>query len=487
MSQMNDSVDGSLSARLEAVGQDISTQNGIERTIASIGSAGALQRQMIRTRRVVLRYRWLHMLLLSVFYVALEFKEHLTGPHGFNFIFHTEFWLFAAIVPIVGGLTLTLLARVEDERTRAIQDLDLKHELSLQLGSVRTWAELRRYLVRFPVQLAPFQAVSLLLYDDVREQFLLVSSWRDPHSELPLELASVDAYAFRWGESLLLLSDEHLPGTSLPEDYRVYGLPLLHGRLVVAAYLLYLPADLQLEEDAISLLNSVSPSIALAIDSLHPRGSRVIAAEAAAAEQRNISRFLHDTIVQDLGFMLLKLDELQQEDTLHDPPALQKGLAQLARAADAAYQQTRDTMSALYPYRPTDLESALLHRATIECNGGSDIVVTVASEGEAKPLPSRVQRRILAIFCEALTNSKKHARATRFNVQLLWQPDCLTLNFEDDGRGFGDGDFTPGRGFGLRVMEERSEEIGGHIAFETADRGGAVVILQVPLVEPGAE
>jgi signal transduction histidine kinase len=36
-------------------------------------------------------------------------------------------------------------------------------------------------------------------------------------------------------------------------------------------------------------------------------------------------------------------------------------------------------------------------------------------------------------------------------------------------------------------MEERSEEIGGHIAFETADGGGAGVTLQVPLVEPGAE
>jgi signal transduction histidine kinase len=61
---------------------------------------------------------------------------------------------------------------------------------------------------------------------------------------------------------------------------------------------------------------------------------------------------------------------------------------------------------------------------------------------------------------EALNNIVKHAKAQHAEVYLLRESQRVELQVSDDGRGF-EACSTPGGHFGLRIMRERVESIGG--------------------------
>lgn len=438
------------------------------------------QRAVFRLGRWILRYRWLLMLLMSGSYIALETGEHLAHFQGFDFIFQAEFILFALVVPILGGLTLTLLSKAESERAKILYHLDLKHELSLQLNSIRTWDELSNYLVQFPTEIAPFRAVSLYLYRDLTEEFKLARTWSAPEMGDSIPPCSVDAYAIGQQATLFVLTPEHLQNSTLPDNYTVYGLPVAHGKLLIALYLLYLPDQFSLSRDDIRLLTSVVPSIALAIDFLHPSGSRLIRSEATADEQQRLSRYLHDTIAQDLGYLLLSIEHLQQESATKDLPGIQKELAHLYGVTNRAYEQTRDTMAALYPYQEKELAQTMVRRIELDRKTSGDLEINLSTSGEPYYLSPYIQRTILAIYHEALTNCQKHTNATTFDINLSWESKGLTMTLMDNGQGLPVA-VNGTSGYGLQIMRQRAAELNGQLTFDSGPGIGTTIKLQVPL------
>jgi signal transduction histidine kinase len=98
------------------------------------------------------------------------------------------------------------------------------------------------------------------------------------------------------------------------------------------------------------------------------------------------------------------------------------------------------------------------------------------------PLLSNAQR--LALYRaaqEALTNVQRHAQAQQVWVQMATQQNCVALKVSDDGVGF------PSEAkeatYGLHGMRERAQHLGGEMHLGTADEGGALVKLILPLKE----
>jgi two-component system sensor histidine kinase UhpB len=87
-----------------------------------------------------------------------------------------------------------------------------------------------------------------------------------------------------------------------------------------------------------------------------------------------------------------------------------------------------------------------------------------------------VEREIIGIAQEALTNAVRHARAHRILVSAGGVRGVgFRLSVRDDGRGMpGDGSQF---GFGLTSMRERAERIGASLTFVTAPRAGTEVVL----------
>jgi signal transduction histidine kinase len=88
---------------------------------------------------------------------------------------------------------------------------------------------------------------------------------------------------------------------------------------------------------------------------------------------------------------------------------------------------------------------------------------------------------------EALANVAKHAKASRVGVTLSYLDDQVVLDVRDDGRGFTHAAGETGRGtrpreggFGLTVMRQRMDGVGGTLAVESEPGAGTAISASVP-------
>jgi signal transduction histidine kinase len=80
------------------------------------------------------------------------------------------------------------------------------------------------------------------------------------------------------------------------------------------------------------------------------------------------------------------------------------------------------------------------------------------------------------VVAEALANVAKHARATRAAILIRRESGRAFIEVHDDGIGGAD----PGRGSGLRGLEDRVGALDGRVAVVTSPEGGTVLRAELP-------
>ena len=99
--------------------------------------------------------------------------------------------------------------------------------------------------------------------------------------------------------------------------------------------------------------------------------------------------------------------------------------------------------------------------------------------GIERPLPAETCSRLFSIAHNALTNAFLHARASRVEVRLDFEAECIRLSVSDDGVGLPDDYAERGRGF--RGMRADAERLWGRLMVETGGRdGGTTVACEIP-------
>lgn len=81
-------------------------------------------------------------------------------------------------------------------------------------------------------------------------------------------------------------------------------------------------------------------------------------------------------------------------------------------------------------------------------------------------LSPKVQVGLYRIVQEALSNTMRHAAATRIDVYLNCEPEHLELHIRDNGRGFAVDRVRPGH-LGLGIMQDRARSIGAILRIES--------------------
>ncbi|HEY5308919.1 MAG TPA: ATP-binding protein, partial [Casimicrobiaceae bacterium] len=110
----------------------------------------------------------------------------------------------------------------------------------------------------------------------------------------------------------------------------------------------------------------------------------------------------------------------------------------------------------------------------------SGLSATMQMQGQGMPLSPVLQVQVLHIVQEALSNVRKHSRATRVWLDVQQQPQWR-FEVRDDGEGFvpedGARDETH---VGLRIMAERAERIGATLDVLSTEGRGTSVVLTLP-------
>ena len=186
-------------------------------------------------------------------------------------------------------------------------------------------------------------------------------------------------------------------------------------------------------------------------------------AQGVAAERERIAREIHDTLAQ--GFTSIVM--LAQASPVQ--PAL---IEQVARDNLA---EARALVAAFSPLDSSTLTEAL-DRLTTRFRDETGLAVEVDLSGS--PALSRDREVVLLrVVQEALTNVRRHARASSVTVRLQADPAGARVEVVDDGVGFG-----PDRreGYGLAGIRGRVDEAGGSVDVASAPGRGTHLTVRVP-------
>ena len=93
----------------------------------------------------------------------------------------------------------------------------------------------------------------------------------------------------------------------------------------------------------------------------------------------------------------------------------------------------------------------------------------------------QVENQILYIYREALNNIERHAEASKVEVTLMWRERDLTINIQDDGKGFDPQKVDSSSHFGLMIMKERTEVLKGKFELDASPGLGTRIKIWLPV------
>ena len=196
-------------------------------------------------------------------------------------------------------------------------------------------------------------------------------------------------------------------------------------------------------------------------------------------ERGHLARELHD----ELGALLTaaKLDVARIKSRLgnNQPEAVER-LRHLTTTLNAGIALKRRIVEDLRPSSLSHLGlTASLEILAREFEARADLSVT--TDLETVDLGGAAQLTVYRLVQESLTNIGKYAQATQINISLLNMEGYVTVEVEDNGKGFDANAISQGS-HGIAGMRHRVEAAGGRLSITSSDQHGAKITATIPKI-----
>jgi len=203
--------------------------------------------------------------------------------------------------------------------------------------------------------------------------------------------------------------------------------------------------------------------------------------EARSNERMRIAGDLHDTLLQGLLSASMQLSVVQDQIA---PTAKARPL--LEHVSTLLRQLVQEGRTAVRGLRVWHLDSEDLEHAIAAIPGDlrieSAAQFRVGIEGNSRPLLPVARSEVYLVAREAISNALRHSNARVIDVILEYLPGSFSLTIRDDGRGFVAETVAADRAnhFGLAVMSERAERVGGVLKVSSRPSVGTEIVLCAP-------
>jgi two-component system sensor histidine kinase DegS len=212
-------------------------------------------------------------------------------------------------------------------------------------------------------------------------------------------------------------------------------------------------------------------------------------ADAREEERRRMAVDLHDGPIQQLVNLVLRLD-MAEKALPADAVETRTEFAALRQFAKNILQDMRRFM---FELRPASLDEfsllPVLRQYIQDFRTQYGIGVEIKLSDSDWSLGRDIEVNLFRIVQEALTNVRKHAKASKVDVVLTRQGSEVTVTVSDNGRGF---DVTSVRAraqqekkLGLASMDDRARALNGKLQIESRE-GRSEVRVVVPIADQGA-
>ena len=215
--------------------------------------------------------------------------------------------------------------------------------------------------------------------------------------------------------------------------------------------------------------------------------ARIVEQEKAISqleERSRIGRELHDGQGQSWSYVSMQLLAIERRMEQGEAALAEQLLQELRASVQDSHIDLRETITALHIGRDT-LKHGLLRAIEDQlrwyrehCEWQVSLELECAWREEMLAPQSKVQ--LLRIMQEALANVRKHAEATSVRIAIQHIGGLLCFIIEDNGSGFDPDETARLSGHhGLRMMQERAEEIGAELCVQSSQGAGSHVTVRL--------
>ncbi len=273
-------------------------------------------------------------------------------------------------------------------------------------------------------------------------------------------------------------------------------LPLVVGLEAYGLLLFVHPNPNFFSADRVELLESISQQALVALQNAklyHDlQQEKEHLTEAQEEARKKLARDLHDGPTQSVGAIAMRVNfarRLMERDAKAAADELYK-IEELAR------RTTKEIRQMLFTLRPLVLETeglvaALRHLAGKMDDTHGQQVLVEADAGAIDDLEIGKQGVLFYIAEEAVTNARKHAKASHIWVRLKKSGDLLTLEIQDDGVGFDvaqvAANYEQRGSLGMINLHERAELLNGLMRIDSTCGHGTRILALVPLTHEEAD
>jgi two-component system nitrate/nitrite sensor histidine kinase NarX len=404
---------------------------------------------------------------------------------------------FNALAEDLQSMYRSLEAKVA-EKTAQLQEkgerLQALYDVSTLITGATTLEALAHGFTQRIARVAHADAVALRWSDEGNQRYLLLASQGLPQGMVEHEqcLKAGDCHC---GAPLAAPGVRVIPVQSLPQgnlghctraDFgTVVSLPIrLHERTMGELDLFY-NAEVAPSQAERSLLEALVAHLSAAMENLRLDG---LAKEAAVSQERYLlARELHDSIAQSLAFLKIQVQLMRDALASGHAQRVQSVLAEIDTGVRESYSDVRELLLHFRTRANGEHIEPALQTTLRKFEHHSGIKASLQMHGQGLPLTPDLQIQVLHIVQEALSNVRKHARASQVWLDVQQQPRWR-FEVRDDGVGFDAED--PGRSethVGLRIMAERAERIGAALDVISTPGHGSSVVLELASVAAPAE
>ncbi|MGI5952347.1 MAG: histidine kinase [Brooklawnia sp.] len=268
-----------------------------------------------------------------------------------------------------------------------------------------------------------------------------------------------------------------------PERFTsVISVPLLRGERVMGTMELANFEPYVWDEDEVGWLALVGHVVGVLLSESELRER---AAESARMRERvQLSREIHDGVVQTLGVIRLLSEGALEACDGGDPEAARQLIARINSTSGGAYAELRAAMTQLRPGREPSAPGVEALRTVAEDFSTRwampvEFVLRPPLLADHPALTPEATLQLSRLVQEALTNVRQHAAVQGATVSVTSDPDWFTCEVRDQGRGF-DPALVGEDHVGLEIMSERVSDLGGTLSVVSAVGEGTQVVARVP-------
>lgn len=262
---------------------------------------------------------------------------------------------------------------------------------------------------------------------------------------------------------------------------RVHSTPIIHQDQHYGVLLTEVLHGKALKVWQKRLLEAVADHIGIALDATRRTNEsrRLMLLE----ERGVIARELHDSLAQSLSYLKIQITRLNV--TLAQPGGEQKIrpiIDELKEGTNSAYLQLRELLTTFRLKMDGGGLNAALSDTVEEFRSYSGIAITLNNQLDAYLLDANEEIHVLHVVREAISNVVNHSNAKTAWIDLRFdnEPSLITVTIDDNGIGICEKAERVNH-YGLAIMNERANGLGGQISIRQRKEGGTRVRLEFKL------